>query len=144
MISALKWEWEVSTTPRPVYHRGKTRYPLYRRLGRPQGRSGMVRKISPPPGFDPRTVQPVASRCADWSIPAHEVQDDLPQMDAECNWCWSCSFWNHTDAHRTVRVAPIWRQQFCPPCMHIEKAGDNPLKAVAGANTFSISRQKMS
>ena len=35
----------------------KTRYPLYRRLGGPQGRSGQVRKISPPPGLDPRTVQ---------------------------------------------------------------------------------------
>jgi hypothetical protein len=32
---------------------------LYRRLGGPQGRSGHVRKISPPLGFDPRTVQPV-------------------------------------------------------------------------------------
>ena len=41
---------------------GNTRYPLYRRLGGPQGRSGRARKISPPPGFDPRTVQPVASR----------------------------------------------------------------------------------
>jgi hypothetical protein len=40
---------------------GKTRYPLYGRLGGPQGRSGRVRKISPPPGFDLRTVQPVAS-----------------------------------------------------------------------------------
>ena len=49
----------------------KTRYPLYRRLGRPQGRSGRVRKISPPPGFDPRTVQPVASRYTDWAIAAH-------------------------------------------------------------------------
>ena len=28
---------------------GKTRYPLYRRLGEPQGRSGRVQKISPPP-----------------------------------------------------------------------------------------------
>ena len=28
---------------------GKTRYPLYRRLGGPQGRSGRGRKISPPP-----------------------------------------------------------------------------------------------
>ena len=28
---------------------GKTRYPFYRRLGGPQGRSGLVRKISPPP-----------------------------------------------------------------------------------------------
>ena len=40
---------------------GKTRYPLYRRLGGPQDRSGRVREISPPPGFDPRTVHPVAS-----------------------------------------------------------------------------------
>ena len=37
---------------------GKTRYPLYRRLGGPQGRSGRVRKISSTPGFEPRTVQP--------------------------------------------------------------------------------------
>jgi len=44
---------------------GKTRYQLYRRLGWPQGRSGRVRKISPPPGFDSRTVQPLASRYAD-------------------------------------------------------------------------------
>jgi hypothetical protein len=47
---------------------GRIRCPLYRRLGGPQSRSGRVRKISPPPGFDPRTVQPVASRCADWAI----------------------------------------------------------------------------
>ena len=30
---------------------GKTRYALYRRLGRPQGRSGLVRKISPHTGI---------------------------------------------------------------------------------------------
>jgi hypothetical protein len=41
---------------------GMTRYPLYRRLGRPQFRSGRVLKISPTPGFDPRTVQPVKAR----------------------------------------------------------------------------------
>jgi hypothetical protein len=44
---------------------GKTRYPLYSRLGGPHGRSGGVRKISPPSGFDPRTVQPVVSRYTD-------------------------------------------------------------------------------
>ena len=44
---------------------GKTRYPLYSRLGGPQGRSGRVRKISPPQGFDPRTVQHIASRYPD-------------------------------------------------------------------------------
>jgi hypothetical protein len=41
---------------------GKTRYPLYRRLSGPQGRSEEVRKISPRPGFDPRTVQPEEQR----------------------------------------------------------------------------------
>jgi hypothetical protein len=41
---------------------GKTQYPLYRRLGGPQGQSGSAKKISPTPGFDPRTVQPVAGR----------------------------------------------------------------------------------
>jgi hypothetical protein len=46
---------------------GKTPYPLYERLGRLQGRSGQVRKISPPPGFDPRIVQPVASRYTDYA-----------------------------------------------------------------------------
>ena len=44
---------------------GKTLYQLYRRLGGPQSRSGRVQKISPPSGFDPRTVQRVASRCTD-------------------------------------------------------------------------------
>jgi hypothetical protein len=51
---------------------GKTQYPLYRRLGGPQGPSGQVRKILPPPGFNPQTVQPVASRCTNWAIPVHE------------------------------------------------------------------------
>jgi hypothetical protein len=40
------------------------------RLGRPQGRSGHKRKISSPPGFDPRTVHSVASRYTDYAIPA--------------------------------------------------------------------------
>ena len=53
--------------------RWKTRYALYRRLGGPQDRSGRVQKISPPPGFDPRTVKPVASYYTDWAIPARSI-----------------------------------------------------------------------
>jgi hypothetical protein len=49
----------------------KSRHLLYRRLGGPQGRSERVRKNSLSPGFDPCTVQPVASRHTDWAIPAH-------------------------------------------------------------------------
>ena len=46
---------------------GKNRYPLYRRMSGPQNRSGQVLKISPPPGFGPRTVQPVGSRYTDYA-----------------------------------------------------------------------------
>ena len=46
---------------------GKTRYPLYRRLGGPQGWSGHVWKISPSLGFDPQTIQPVAIRYTDYA-----------------------------------------------------------------------------
>ena len=62
----------ICSTPRPgrFTPRKETRCPLHSRLGGPQSRSGRVRKISPPLGFDPRTVKPVASRCTDWAIPA--------------------------------------------------------------------------
>jgi hypothetical protein len=46
------------------------RYPLHRKLSGPQRRSGRVRKISPQPGFDPRTVQSVPSFYTDYDIPA--------------------------------------------------------------------------
>jgi len=39
---------------------GKTRYPFYRRLGGPQGRSGRVENLVPT-GIRSRTVQPVVS-----------------------------------------------------------------------------------
>ena len=56
----------------------ETRYPWYRRLGVPQGRSGRVRKVSPPQGFDPRTFQAVARRCTDYAIPAPTHGPPLP------------------------------------------------------------------
>jgi len=53
-------EWSV-LCPNWFIPRKGTRYPSYRRLGGPQGQSGRVQRISPPPGFDPQTVQHVAS-----------------------------------------------------------------------------------
>jgi hypothetical protein len=51
----------------------KTRYSLYMRLGGSQSRYGQMRKISPPPGFDPRTVQPVAQSLYQLSYPTHST-----------------------------------------------------------------------
>ena len=52
----------------------KTPYSIYTRLDEPQGRSWRVRKISPPPGFGPWAVQPVASRYTDWAIAADKEE----------------------------------------------------------------------
>ena len=62
---------------------GMTRYPLYRTLGRPQGRSGRMLKISPPPGLDLRTVHLVANRYTDYAIPVHLKQK------VKINFAWS-------------------------------------------------------
>jgi hypothetical protein len=67
MTTALEKSKGSASRPGRSLPTGKTQYPLYRRLGGPQGRSGQVQKISPPPGFDPRTVQLVASRYTDYA-----------------------------------------------------------------------------
>jgi hypothetical protein len=57
-----RWGWAVNATLRPLYSRERL---ATRMLGGPQGRSELMCKISPPSGFDPRTVQPVESRYID-------------------------------------------------------------------------------
>jgi hypothetical protein len=58
-----RWRWVVSFTPRPLYPQGKSpRYPLDRRLGGPQsrsGRSGEEKNSKPLPGLEPPVIQPV-------------------------------------------------------------------------------------
>jgi hypothetical protein len=62
----------VNATPRPLHPWERDPLPLYRNLRGPQGRSGQVRKnlAFPRPGFDHRTVQPLAIPCADDAVPA--------------------------------------------------------------------------
>jgi hypothetical protein len=67
LTSALEGGEGSASRPGRTLLPGKIRYPLYKRLGGPQGRSGQVQKISPPPGFDPRTVQPVGSSYTDYA-----------------------------------------------------------------------------
>ena len=62
----------VNTTPGRFTVGEEMEYLLYTGLGGPQGLSGRVRKYSPQQGFYPLTVQPVASRCTDWAMPAHK------------------------------------------------------------------------
>ena len=74
MTTALEGGEGPASRPGRFLYPGKTRYALYRRLGGPQGRSGQVRKISPQTGFDPRIVQPVASRYTAYATRPTDLQ----------------------------------------------------------------------
>jgi len=66
MTTALEGgEWSA-IRPGRTLPSGKTRYPFYRRLGGPQGRSGQKENLVPT-GIRSRTVQPVVSRYTDWA-----------------------------------------------------------------------------
>ena len=58
--SALEGGEGSASRPGSTLPPGKTRYPLYRRLGGPQGRSGQVRKISPHRDLIPGPSSPQA------------------------------------------------------------------------------------
>jgi hypothetical protein len=66
MTAALEGgEWSAAHSGRTLPP-GRTRYPLYRRLVGPVW-TRAENLTPPPPGFDPRTVQPVVSRYTDWA-----------------------------------------------------------------------------
>ena len=79
MTAALEGgEWSAAR-PGRTSPPGKTRYPFYRRLGGPQGRSGRA-EILVPTGMRSRTVQPLVSRYTDWSTRPTPSAYDPPLM----------------------------------------------------------------
>ena len=81
----------VSTTPRPLYHRQR---PPTHCTGR-----------GPPPGFDPRTVQPVAPRFTDWAVPAATSLSDGGKFRAGTTSC----ILPHTTLTLILLTWTIWR-----------------------------------
>jgi len=65
--------WVVSSTPRPHFTPGKTRYPLYRRLNGPRASLDRCGKSHPYQDFDPRTPQPVARSLYRLSYRAYSI-----------------------------------------------------------------------
>ena len=78
---------------------GKARYPLYRRLGRPQGRSGQVQKISPAIGIRSPDLPARNQSLYRIRYPAHQLQGQYVRLGHYCflprhiqfiNYCSSC------------------------------------------------------
>jgi hypothetical protein len=70
----------------------ETQYPLCRRLGGPQGKSGQVQKILPPLGCEPQTVQPLAGCCSDTE---NNINSNYCDCCCCCHACWNTGIgWN--------------------------------------------------
>ena len=82
MTAALEGgEWSAARPGRTLPP-GKTRYPFYRRLGGPQGRSGRAEYLVTT-GIRSRTVQPVAQSLYELSYPVfmmHFIHNILINM----------------------------------------------------------------
>ena len=77
MTAALEGgEWSAARPGRTLPP-GKTRYPFYRRLCGPQGRSGRAENLVST-RIRSRTVQPIVSRYTDWATrPTHSFQSPV-------------------------------------------------------------------
>ena len=73
--------WGVSITLRPLFTLGKNPVPIVQEAGWAPGPVWTVRKISPPPEFDLRTFQPVASRHTDWATRSTKPLLPLPKFE---------------------------------------------------------------
>ena len=86
---------EVDVMSQSLYPRKETRYHPFTRMGGSRGRCGTLRKISPPQGFDSRTVRPVPSRYTDWAVlelwhnvgqEHHFLSSSINSFDFQLNW----------------------------------------------------------
>jgi hypothetical protein len=102
-----------------------TRYPLYRRLGGPQGRYEWVRKISPPPGLDTLTVwfrlglrgHFSKSNCRisgtvtpriRWMPNISRILVLLSFVPKDAVNCGACAYYCVGDRRMTMRLANLW------------------------------------
>ena len=112
-----------SSTPRPTLPPGKTRYPLYKRLGGPQGRSGQVRKISPPTGIRSPDRPARSQSLYRLSYPAHNIPDRFSKNTQISKFIFkkrvqwgggtSCSIWKdrQTDDEANSRFSQFFRRR---------------------------------
>ena len=85
-------EWSAARPGRTLPP-GKTRCPLYKRLGGPQGRSGREENLVPT-GIRSRTVQPGSSVAIPTELPGPHIETYLGKMitnDAGCRREINCT-----------------------------------------------------
>ena len=110
-------EWSAARPGRNLPPR-KTRYPFYRRLGGPQGRSGRAENPVPT-GIRSRTVQPLVSRYTDWATrPTHE-DINVEQNNVESKSI-SLRVYSKIQAEKSFFVILLARSMYPSNCVIIQ------------------------
>jgi hypothetical protein len=119
-----RWRWVVSFTPRPLYNQGKIPcYPLDRRLGGPQSRSGRggEEKNSPLlPGLKLPDHPAHSPELYHWAISALLVQLN----------CIKCQYSQEMNMIKRVSIPVCWR--------HESTSGDGKHMWLTNFGTISI------
>ena len=87
----------------------KTWYPLCRRPGGLQGWSGCLQKISPPPGFNPRTIQTSESLYRPSYPSPHTSQHHCFTF---CYWSASVAVMQYYEWQKTLVSFPVFMVRF--------------------------------
>jgi hypothetical protein len=90
MTMALEGSEGSASRPGHSLPPGKTQYPLYRRLGVPQGRSGQVRKISLPTGNQSPDRPARSSVAIPTELPSPQKRF-IKCIKCVCLWALACS-----------------------------------------------------
>jgi len=131
---------------------GHTRYPLYRRLGGAQGRPGRMWKISLPPGFDLRTVQPVASRYTEWAIiialdhtQTHTHPLGRTPLDQGSARRRALYLTTHKIHSRQTSMPPVGLEPAIPACERQQTCAlDRAANGIGMFNNYSVIKSKIS
>jgi hypothetical protein len=136
MTSALEVDEWSAAYPTCTLTPGKTRYPLYRRLGGPQDRSGQMQKISPPTGIQSPDC-PARSQSLYWlSYPAHKVTTNrqLKSINYNFTHCFVrvWSFISSTNGNK--HSGSVMRTEGYEECLHLggrkwEEAAENWIRS---------------
>ena len=126
MIAALEGgEWSVAR-PSHTLPAGKNRYPFYRRLGGPQGRSGWAENLVASRIWS-WTVQPVVSRYTNWATHSGCMYFEILSLRkiqyvetaGKWNWVW-CS--THCHMKIVLWIQILWdvvRCHLVSNCWHL-------------------------
>jgi hypothetical protein len=97
--------WGVSVTPRPLFTPGKDPVPLVQEAGWAPGLVWTSAENLAPMGFNPRTVQPIASCYTNYAT--RPICSFVPfTIKVNHRWCWTAS------QNKVPEMLPWWWRQW--------------------------------